>query len=67
MGNIHTFIKNFFNEILKIYEKNLTQFVEKYKKKLVEEVKTFEMDFIVERGKLVEIPNKKSNGKSIRM
>ena len=60
MSNIHSFIKDYFNEILQIYEKNLKNLVEKHKKELLDEVKTFQMDFIVERGKMVKRPNKKT-------
>ena len=65
MCNIYTFIKDYFNEILQIYEKNLNELVEKYKKKLLDEVKTFQRDFIVERAKLVDMPNKKIMEKAL--
>ena len=59
MKNINTFFKDYFNEILKIYEKNLNELVEKYLEKLLDEVKNFNMDFILERRKYVEMKDKK--------
>jgi flagellar biosynthesis GTPase FlhF len=57
MSNIYTFIKDYFNEILNIYEKNLKKLVEKYKKELLDEVKIFKMNFIIEKGKLFSSQN----------
>jgi hypothetical protein len=57
MSNIYTFIKDYLNEILNIYEKNLKKLVEKYKKELLDEVKIFKMNFIIEKGKLFSSQN----------
>ena len=59
MSNIHTFIKDYFNEILQIYENNLKELIAKYKKELLNEVKTFQMDFIIEKGKPIAMQTQK--------
>jgi len=66
MRNIQAFIKDYFTEILQIYENNLKELVEKYYTELLNEVKTFQMDFMIERGQLVEISNKKLMESSLK-